>query len=309
MRQQIADATLTQARAIHQKNLAEQERRQKAEARQKLRDAEIAESPEGRAIGRLESLVESMDAELTRDLRAVSDLKAAMDDASVLARVAKARLDSVRLLFPPGAALETWQQEAMAEQLRQLDRDQEFYARFRAQRVPNIVAKLARFVTERGRLEVFQQRLELAQDRTDDQAGDGVDRIEQELSYSQSDDAKLWLQARLDFIRGQTELAPDEVQRLRVSWEAATTRLKAVVQQRAENLRKTEDVADKLIQAVRSVETSLEDRRAHLASIALWLRSTPVFTSAYLAEVGRDFVAAGEGVASAPRELGPSGGG
>ncbi len=304
VRQTMGDAYLAKARSLFEAGLAAEAARQAAETERKLREAELAASPAVKAIKRLEALVGRTEGDHTTERRRLSALKTTLGDASLLASISRTRLEAAQDLFPKASAMESWQRDTLAEWLRQIDRDEATYRALRSRRMPNAAAVLAQAVAQRGRLEAFQLRLETAHDRTDVLGpADRVARLEEELAYTQGEEVRLWLQARLDFIRGQNELRPAEVERLRARWQETSTQLKGVVGERVEDLRQTEGVARGLITTRDDVETSLEDRRAYLDGIAFWMRSAPVPSGPYLAALASDVRGAGAGLAALPASL------
>ena len=299
--QRRAETVLTHARSRYREQLEREAAQKEAETRRKLREAELAASPAVKAIKRMEALVGRMETERNNDLLELSALKSLRDSIVVLARVSTARAEALRVLFPPGDPLESWQREALGEQVRQLSQDEETYSEFRGSRLPKLLSTRARIVTERGRVDVFQQRIETAQDRTDiEDLERSVQRIQQELALSQSEDVRLWLQARLDFIQGQQELRPDEVERLRVTWQETATRLKAVVQARAEDLRQTETIVGEVLESAASTEQGLASRRRYLDRITFWLRGAPMTSGAFLADLGADLSRLGGAAVALP---------
>jgi small-conductance mechanosensitive channel len=305
--QRTAEAVLARARASYRNQLEKAAADKEAETKRKLREAERAEAPAVKAIKRMEGLVGRMETERNNDLLQLSAIKSLHDTTIVLARVSKARVEALQVLFPRGSSLESWQREALAEQMRQLDQDEENYEEFRTQQLPTLLATRARVVTERGRVDVFQQRVELAQDRTDVTDLDRqLPRIRQELELSESENVRLWLQARLDFIEGQKQedLSPDEVERLRLKWQETATSLKTVVQARAEDLRQTETTVGEVLDASTTIESGLAERRRHLDRIAFWLRATPLFSGAYAGDVVADVHAFGQRLAALPVGIG-----
>ena len=286
--QSIADAVLAKARAVRQTQLEEEAKRRELEAQQKLRDAELAATASVKAIKRLEALVGRMETERTQDSKRISELKTLVDEGNSIAQTAATRVLSIQLLYPAGQSLEPWQREGLAEQVRQLEQDQAEFARFRDDRATGLNALLAQALTKSGRLEIFGHRLEAAQDRIEQGENDEVRvaAIERELQHSRDEEYSLWLQARLEFLRGQNELRADEIPRFRAEWDKNTLELKTLVKSRTEDLAEVRSTAKDLRAALDSAAASLDTRSDHLEAITFWLREVSLFSDAHLSAAG-----------------------
>ncbi len=281
LQQEIANAQRAKARVARQAQLDEEAKIRELEAQQKLRDVALASTPAAKAIARLKALLLRMQTESTQDQKSISVLKTLRDEGSAIAQTAKTRLASIQLLYPVGTALEPWQREGLAEQIRLQDQDRAAFDRFRSgEDMRGLNALMAQTLIRNGRIEIFDHRLAAAQDRierTDDEAL-RVASIERELEHSRDEDYRFWLKARLDFLRGQANLQPADVARLRVTWEQYTSDIKKTVKARREALAEIRSTGEDLRKEIQEAATSLEARRDHLAGITFWLRETPLFS-------------------------------
>ncbi len=277
----IAETSLAKARAARQVQLEEETKRRELEAQQKLRDIEVARTPAAKAIARLAALLSAMQTESTQDQKTISILKTLKDEGGSIAQTAKTRLASIQLLYPSGTALEPWQREGLAEQVRLQDTDRAEFDRFRAgEDVRGLNALLAQVLIRGGRIEIFEHRLAAAQDRIERSENDAlrVASIERELDHSRDPDYRLWLEARLSFLRGQADLQPAEVAALRVTWEQNTSDVKKIVKARRTALAELRATGEDLRKEIQEAAAALAARREHLAGVTFWLRETSLFS-------------------------------
>ncbi len=280
-----AEAELAAARKIYESKLADQAARKAKEAEEKLRKA-IDASVAKKAILRLEALIARMEGEEREEHALESELSSTRVDLENFLKLLEARFESVRLLYPEDAELEPWQQEGMAEQLRQLEEDEAELERVKQARNPDLNATLAAAVTKRGRLDIFDNALTNARDKIEgaDDATSRAAAIQRELKSSRDENYSLWLQARLDFLEGQSDdsLGKDALAMLRKDWRENTVELERIIKERLDDLEKVQSHAKALRETYASLEQSLNDRRAYLETLTFWLRGTPLFASEHL---------------------------
>jgi small-conductance mechanosensitive channel len=303
--QTSADALLAKTREVREANLRAEARRREEEAARQLREAELEAEPAAKANKRLEALVGRIKTERAQDRSKTARLKTLRDEGRSLAQTSETRLKSMRLLYPAGQGLEPWQREGLAEQVRQQEQDRAEFNRFRARETTNLNALLADALTRIGRLQNFERRLGGAKDRIESGANDAesIAAVERELEHSRDQDYKLWLEARLDILRGQTDLTPDEITRFKAQWLKTTGELELEVKGRIEDLGELRLTAEDLRAAIQETAKSLDARRAHLDGVTFWLRESSLFSDENLEQAGEEAWGLGAQAASIPDEL------
>jgi len=308
----LAEAVLARARERYQERLkAESEaairkqRQAEAEARRAEREGSLAE----KATAKLKVLVSRMQVEEAADRGVAGSLKPTRDDGIALLRAATTRLDSVKIVFPPGRALEPWQQEVMAERLRQLESDRDEFDSFRdSEQVRDLDTVLASALVRRGKLEILGLRLTAAKERFS--RGDSDDArvvaIEAELQRSRDADYRLWLEARLDFLGAlkERDLGESAKKALESEWTDLSAALDTAIGKRTAELEQQKANAEELRTALASTDAALLERRRHLNRVAFWLRGDPLYSPEALGRMGADAGHVGAWVAAIPEQVG-----
>ena len=303
-----AEVVLAKARERYQERLkAESEaalrkqRQAEAEARRAEREGSLAE----RATAKLKVLVSRMQTEEAADRGVAGSLKPARADGTALLRAATSRLDSVKIVFPPGRALEPWQQEVMAERLRQLESDRDEFDSFRnSEQIRELDTVLASALVRRGKVEILSLRLAAGQERFARGESDDarIAAIESERQRSRDPEYKLWLEARLDFL-GALKEGEGAQKKLETEWNGLGAALQDAIAKRTTELDDQKRYAEELRAALVGTDEALLERRRHLNRVAFWLRGDPLYSPEALGRMGTDAGHVGVWVAAIPEDL------
>ena len=277
-RQRICDAELEQARGIYQTQLEAEAQRKQVEAERRLREAERADSAAGKAISRLGALVSRMENELVRDQKVMSRLQAAAAEGRTLQEGAKARYESLRVLYP---AARRWRS---GRPMRSASRNVSSIstARHSTPTVPRSYpispSSWPSRLTDRGQLEIFRNRIAATKDELERSRDDAARAaaIERDLARNLDPDYRLWLTARHEFLDGRMRSEADlrGAAALRTAWEQNATQLREFTKKRLDERDLQIRRVGEIESIVDGVAEILDQRREHLASIASGCEAT-----------------------------------